>query len=86
MAPMSNTLGFTAKSIPPDLPLGGMECQRKSAPPLRCLSVVSEKSLLLVSVIAMKLRRCSLDKLDQKLYLAKSPRPLLFQKIPFIMN
>ena len=78
MAPISNTSRSTPRSIPPDLPWGSLQCQRKFFPAHKFLSRWSEKVLRPVSEIAMKQRLCSLVRSVTNLCFLTSLNPLLF--------
>ena len=82
----SNESHLTPSKIPPDLPHGGRQCQSKSIPPDKVLRNCGEKFALPVSDKAIKSNLCSIDASARNLLLAKSLRPLLFQKIPFISH
>ena len=83
---MSSTAAFIPKRIPPDLPLGGRQCQTKSAPPDNRARFDFDISCFPVSITAIKSSLWSLTASDIYQNLAKSDRPLLFQKKPFMVN
>jgi len=75
---------LTPTRIPLDLPRVGRQRQTKSAPPKSRAKFVFDLSCFPVSMISMKFRLWSFTTSEIYRNLARSDKPLLFQKKPFI--